>query len=73
MKLFQNIRVIKALVDQEIQSAMPWSGAVSQAKLDFANAEFDVVKNFKPLKAQDGIWAWVERRKGFVRIYKFFI
>lgn len=56
---FQNIRVIRALVDQEIQSAMLWSGAVSQAKLDFANAEFDVVKNFKPFEGTRWDMAWI--------------
>ena len=54
-----NIDVPAALVDQEIQSAMLWSGAVSQAKLDFANAEFDVVKNFKPFEGTRWDMAWV--------------
>ena len=49
---------------------MLWSGAVSQAKLDFANAEFDVVKNFKPFEGTRWDMAWVVKtEEKFVRIY----
>jgi ABC-type amino acid transport substrate-binding protein len=45
---FQNYQVIDALVRAQINAAMIWSGAISQAKLEHPEAEFEMVKGYEP-------------------------
>ncbi len=45
---FQNYQVIDALVRGEINAAMLWSGAISQARLNRPEAEFQMVKGYLP-------------------------
>ena len=45
---FQNYQVIDALISGKVNAAMIWSGAISQAKLEHAEAEFEMVKGYVP-------------------------
>lgn len=45
---FQNYQVIDALIRGQVNAAMIWSGAISQAKLEHPEAEFEMVKNYQP-------------------------
>ena len=45
---FQNYQVINALIAGQINAAMIWSGSISQAKLEHANAAFEMVKGYQP-------------------------
>jgi polar amino acid transport system substrate-binding protein len=45
---FQNYQVIDALIRGQVNAAMIWSGAISQAKLEHAEAEFEMVKGYQP-------------------------
>jgi ABC-type amino acid transport substrate-binding protein len=56
---FQNFRVIDALVEREIDAAMIWSGAISQAKLRRPEAEFEMAKGYVPLPDVRWNMAWV--------------
>jgi polar amino acid transport system substrate-binding protein len=63
MSFFQNYQVINALVRGEVDAAMIWSGAISQAKLEHPEAEFELAAGFVP--APDMRWnsAWVVKEK----------
>ena len=45
---FQNYQVIDALIKGQVNAAMIWSGSISQAKLEHAEAEFAMVKGYQP-------------------------
>ncbi len=45
---FQNYQVIDALIRGQVNAAMIWSGAISQAKLQHPEAEFEMVKGYVP-------------------------
>ena len=45
---FQNYQVIDALISGQVNAAMIWSGSISQAKLEHAEAEFEMVKGYQP-------------------------
>ncbi len=45
---FQNYQVIDALIRGQVNAAMIWSGAISQAKLNHPEAEFEMVKGYVP-------------------------
>ncbi|HWA13362.1 MAG TPA: transporter substrate-binding domain-containing protein [Burkholderiales bacterium] len=45
---FQNYQVIDALIRGQVNAAMIWSGAISQAKLEHPEAEFEMVKGYVP-------------------------
>jgi ABC-type amino acid transport substrate-binding protein len=45
---FQNYQVIDALIRGQVNAAMIWSGAISQAKLAHPEAEFEMVKGYVP-------------------------
>ena len=45
---FQNYQVIDALISGQVNAAMIWSGSISQAKLEHAEAEFAMVKGYQP-------------------------
>jgi ABC-type amino acid transport substrate-binding protein len=45
---FQNYQVIDALLHGQVNAAMIWSGAISQAKLEHPEAEFEMVKGYQP-------------------------
>ena len=48
MSFFQNYQVIDALVRGEVDAAMIWSGAISQAKLEHPEAEFELAEGLRP-------------------------
>jgi len=60
---FQNYQVIDALVRGEVNAAMIWSGAISQAKLNRPEAEFEMVKGFVPPPSMRWNSAWVIKAK----------
>ena len=60
---FQNYQVINALVRGEVDAAMIWSGAISQARLDHAQAEFEMVKGYVPPPEMRWNSAWVVKEK----------
>jgi ABC-type amino acid transport substrate-binding protein len=60
---FQNYQVIDALVRGEIHAAMLWSGAISQAKLNNPQAEFELVKGYVPIPEMRWNSAWVVKEK----------
>jgi ABC-type amino acid transport substrate-binding protein len=60
---FQNFRVVDALARGEIDAAMLWSGAISQARLEHPEAEFAVVKGFVPSSALRWNSAWAVKAK----------
>jgi ABC-type amino acid transport substrate-binding protein len=45
---FQNYQVIDALLRREVDAAMIWSGAISQARLQHPEGEFELVKGYVP-------------------------
>ena len=45
---FQNYQVINALIEGKVNAAMIWSGAISQAKLEHPEGEFEMVKDYQP-------------------------
>lgn len=45
---FQNYQVIDALINGRVNAAMIWSGAISQAKLEHPEGEFEMVKGYVP-------------------------
>jgi ABC-type amino acid transport substrate-binding protein len=63
LTFFQNYQVIDALIRHEVEAAMIWSGAVSQAKLEHADAEFEVVKGYVPMRELRWNSAWVVKAK----------
>jgi ABC-type amino acid transport substrate-binding protein len=56
---FQNFRVIDALVTREVDAAMIWSGAISQARMDRPEAEFEMAKGYVPKPEVRWNMAWV--------------
>ncbi len=60
---FQNYRVIDAMVREEINAAMIWSGAISQAKLDRPQAIFELADGFRPVPEMSWDSAWVIKNK----------
>ncbi len=60
---FQNYRVIDAMVRGEINVAMIWSGAISQAKLDRPQALFELVEGYTPVPEMSWDSAWVIKEK----------
>ena len=60
---FQNYQVINALVRGEVDAAMIWSGAVSQAKLEHPEAEFEMAKGYVPVPEMRWNSAWVVKAK----------
>ena len=60
---FQNYQVIDALVRGEVNAAMLWSGAISQARLEHPEAEFEVVKGYVPEPEVRWNNAWVVKTK----------
>jgi ABC-type amino acid transport substrate-binding protein len=63
LTFFQNYQVIDALIRHEVEAAMIWSGAISQARLEHADAEFEVVKGYVPLRELRWNSAWVVKAK----------
>jgi ABC-type amino acid transport substrate-binding protein len=55
--------VIDALIRHEVEAAMIWSGAISQARLEHADAEFEVVKGYVPVRELRWNSAWVVKAK----------
>jgi len=45
---FQNYQVVDALIRGKFNAAMIWSGAISKAKLEHPEAEFEMVKGYVP-------------------------
>lgn len=60
---FQNYQVIDAMIRGEVQAAMIWSGAISQAKLDHPEAEFQMAKNYVPVPEMRWNSAWAVKDK----------
>jgi ABC-type amino acid transport substrate-binding protein len=60
---FQNYQVIDALVRGEVNAAMLWSGAISQARLEHPEAEFEPVKGYVPEPEVRWNNAWVVKDK----------
>ena len=60
---FQNYQVIDAMVRGEVNAAMIWSGAISQAKLDRPEAEFELAKGYVPVPEMRWNSAWVVKDK----------
>jgi ABC-type amino acid transport substrate-binding protein len=60
---FQNYQVIDALIRQEVNAAMIWSGAISQAKLQHPEAEFEMVKGYVPVPEMRWNSAWGVKEK----------
>jgi len=56
---FLNQRVIDALLNRKIDAAMIWSGAISQARLEHPEAEFEMAKGYVPLPEVRWDSAWV--------------
>jgi polar amino acid transport system substrate-binding protein len=56
---FQNYQVVNALVRGEVDAAMIWSGAISQARLEHPQAEFEMVKGYVPPPEVRWNSAWV--------------
>jgi ABC-type amino acid transport substrate-binding protein len=64
---FQNYQVIDALVRRQIDAGMIWSGAISQARLNRPEAEFEMVEGYVPIPEMRWNSAWVikSREKDF--------
>ena len=60
---FQNYRVVDALIRGEVDAAMIWSGAISQAKLDRPEAEFELATGYVPIEEMRWNSAWVVKRR----------
>jgi ABC-type amino acid transport substrate-binding protein len=60
---FQNYQVIDALVRRQVDAGMIWSGALSQAKLNRPEAEFEMVKDYVPIPEMRWDSAWVVKRR----------
>ena len=55
--------MIDALIRREVDAAMLWSGAISQAKLQHPEAEFEMVKGYVPLPEMRWNSAWGVKEK----------
>jgi len=60
---FQNYQVIDALIRREVDAAMIWSGAISQARLEHPDAEFQMAKGYVPVPEMRWNSAWVVKVK----------
>jgi ABC-type amino acid transport substrate-binding protein len=60
---FQNYQVIDALIRHEVDAAMIWSGAISQARLEHPDAEFQMAKGYVPVPEMRWNSAWVVKAK----------
>lgn len=60
---FQNYRVVDAIIRREVDAAMIWSGAISQAKLDRPEAEFEMAKGYEPIPEMRWDSAWVVKKR----------
>ena len=60
---FQNYRVIDALIRRQVDAGMIWSGAISQAKLDRPEAEFELVEGYVPDPELRWDSAWVVKTR----------
>lgn len=60
---FQNYQVIDALLRREVDAAMIWSGAISQARLKHPEAEFVMVKDYVPPLEMRWNSVWVIKEK----------
>ena len=60
---FQNYQVIDALVRREVDAAMIWSGAISQAMLTRPEAEFEMAKGYVPIPEMRWNSAWVVKSR----------
>ncbi|MEL0069853.1 MAG: transporter substrate-binding domain-containing protein [Betaproteobacteria bacterium] len=60
---FQNYRVVDALIKRQVDAGMIWSGAISQAKLDRPEAEFEMAEGYVPIPEMRWDSAWVVKRK----------
>ena len=60
---FQNYRVVDALIRRQVDAAMIWSGAISQARLDRPEAEFEMAKGYVPIPEMRWNHAWVVKRR----------
>jgi ABC-type amino acid transport substrate-binding protein len=60
---FQNYQVIDALLRREVDAAMLWSGAISQAKLQHPEAEFEMAKGYVPVPEMRWNSAWGVKEK----------
>jgi ABC-type amino acid transport substrate-binding protein len=63
LSFFQNYQVINALVRHEVDAAMIWSGAISQARLEHPEAEFEMAKGYVPVPEMRWNNAWVIKEK----------
>ena len=62
---FQNFRVVDALLRHEVDAAMLWSGAISQARLEHPEAEFQMVKGYVPIPQMRWNSAWGVKEKEY--------
>jgi polar amino acid transport system substrate-binding protein len=60
---FQNYQVVDALIRGEIDAAMLWSGAISKARLEHPEAEFEMAKGYVPIPAMRWNSVWVIKEK----------
>jgi len=60
---FQNYRVVDAMIRGEVDAAMIWSGAISQARLDRPEAEFTMAKGYVPIPEMRWNSAWVVKKR----------
>lgn len=60
---FQNYQVVNALVAGQINVAMIWSGAISQARLEHPEAEFVMVKGYDAVPEMRWNSAWAIKAK----------
>ena len=63
LTFFRNDQVIGALVRHEVEAAMLWSGAISQARLEHPEAEFEVAAGYVPIPELRWNSAWVIKAK----------
>ena len=59
---FQNFRVIDAMVEGKVDAAMIWSGAISQAKMNRPEGEFEMVEGYVPIPEMRWDSAWVLKK-----------
>ncbi|MFN0313542.1 MAG: substrate-binding periplasmic protein [Burkholderiales bacterium] len=60
---YQSHMVIEALLKGEVNAAMIWAGAVSRAKLEHPEAEFEMVKGYMPMSEMRWNSAWGVKEK----------
>ncbi len=60
---FQNYQVIDAMIRGQVNAAMIWSGAISQARLEHGEAEFEMPKGYVPIKEMRWNAAWGVKSK----------